>query len=247
MISCDFIASNAAHPPIAAAASLTRSRPASDPVGDDEHALAKKKTSPITIPKRIFILPPFKAQADESWEKCGPFLSHSVLGELQSGRMMSEAPKSSHRTKVAILLMIVPLLLAIGIRFWPSQSSKGFPDVSRILLVRTEVRGTAGKDLADTLTQAIRTNCDGKLGVAILPSTGTIEAPDKGASLAAMAKAHAADALLFTAITGDAGLIEVDLQLIRPDTGQILWRDAYQASQEKWPELSALAAQKLLQ
>ena len=136
------------------------------------------------------------------------------------------------RAKIAIVLMIVPLLLAIAIRYWPSSRAKSLPEISRIAMLAPEVHGEQKRqDVAGDLTAAIRDNCDGKENLRILASS----------------EGQAADALLQSAITLDAGLIEIDLQLVDPRTNRILWRDAYQAKQDHSTELMRTAAQSLLQ
>ena len=53
-------------------------------------------------------------------------------------------------------------------------------------------------------------------------------ADTKPADPAAIAQTYGADALLLSAITVDAGLIELDLQLVHAKTRKTLWRDTYQ-------------------
>ena len=133
--------------------------------------------------------------------------------------------------------MIVPLLAAIAIRYWPSAPAKGFPEISRIVMVHADLRGAQGRaDLAAALTAAIQETCNGKDNLRIVPPT----------HVESQVEVDSADALLQTAITLDAGLIELDLQLVHPRTGKILWRDAYQAKQSQSAELMRSAAQSLL-
>ena len=59
------------------------------------------------------------------------------------------------RAKIAIVLMIVPLIFAIAISYWPSPPAKGFPDISHIVMLRPELRG-AQNELAAALGAAIQ-------------------------------------------------------------------------------------------
>ena len=135
------------------------------------------------------------------------------------------------RAKIAIVLMIVPLLLAIAIRYWPSSRARSLSEISRIAMLAPEVHGQERQDVAGDLAAAIRDCGDGKENLRILASS----------------ESQAADALLQSAVTLDAGLIEIDLQLVDPRTNSILWRDAYQAKQDHSTELMRTAAQSLLQ
>ena len=139
------------------------------------------------------------------------------------------------RAKVAIVLMIVPLLAAIGIRYWPSAPPKGLPGISRIVMVDAVLYGAQDRgDLVNAFIAAIQECCNGKNNlIIVLPQANQSQFVDNP------------DALLQTAITLDAGLIEVDLQLVQPKTGKILWRDAFQAKQSRSAELMRSAAQSL--
>jgi len=89
-------------------------------------------------------------------------------------------------------------------------------------------------DLVNAFIAAIRECCNGKNNlIIVLPQANQSQFVDNP------------DALLQTAITLDAGLIEVDLQLVQPKTGKILWRDAFQAKQSRSAELMRSAAQSL--
>src|SRR5262245_47908472 len=130
------------------------------------------------------------------------------------------------RAKVAIVLMIVPLVLAIAIRYWPSPPARGFPEISHIVMLRPELRG-AQTELATALGAAIQEHCNGKENLRIVEIGPDVTVKPK-ADPAAIAQTYGADALLLSAITLDAGLIELDLQLVHAKTRKILWRDTYQ-------------------
>ena len=153
-----------------------------------------------------------------------------------------ERTASSLRTKIAIALMIVPLLLAIAIRYWPGRTGHGLPEISNVLLVRTELRGPGADAYVAPLMAAIRKSCDGVGNVRILPANdGPL--PAIADDLAAAAGEHHADALLVSAITTDAGLLEIDLQLLQPNDRRTLWKDAYQSAQAQSTDLIQYAAQ----
>jgi hypothetical protein len=137
------------------------------------------------------------------------------------------------RAKIAIVLMIVPLLAAIAVRYWPKHTGRGLSEVSRVVMQDPRlVGGPERTDLAAAWISAVRAECDGKDNLSIAtPSTAGGEG----------------DAVLQSAITLDAGLIEIDVQLVHPKTGKILWRDAYQARQTQTAELMRSAAQSVLQ
>src|SRR5262245_6935509 len=107
------------------------------------------------------------------------------------------------RAKVAIVLMIVPLLIAIAIGYWESSPREGFRDISSVVLARTDLRG-ASDDQASALAAAIRECCEGKENLRFITE-------------------GSADAVLQTTITEDAGLMELELRLVDFRTRKTLW------------------------
>src|SRR5262245_24606269 len=139
-------------------------------------------------------------------------------------------PKGMVRWIATIMLMIVPLLLAIALRYWPSHSSNGFPEILRVLVLEPKVIGPDHhRDLAAAFPETIRKHCEQIGGPIVLTPPAASDSPT--------------DALLQSVLTFDAGLVEVDLQLVSAETHKILWRNSYQGKQNQYMELLKLAAQ----
>jgi hypothetical protein len=133
------------------------------------------------------------------------------------------------RGKIAIVLMIVPLLVAIAIGYWESAPRNGYRNISRVAMLRVQLKNGAPDELAHKLIDAVREQCDGKDNLKIESD----------------AQADAADALIESTITQDAGIVELELRLIDAATRKVLWRQVYQTSQTQSAELMHNAAQAL--
>jgi hypothetical protein len=127
-------------------------------------------------------------------------------------------------------LMIVPLLIAAAIAYWPSRPAER--SVTQVFVLAT-VQGPNDVDnLADELSRTIAQALE-HAGVAV-----TIG--QKGSDAAQGA------ALLLTAMTVDAGIFQLDLQLIEPSTGRVLWKNSYQSPRDSYREMLKVAGNALV-
>jgi hypothetical protein len=133
------------------------------------------------------------------------------------------------RGKIAIVLMIVPLLVAIAIGYWESAPRSGFRNISRVAMLSVQLKNGAPGELARTWVNAVRQECDGKDNVKI----------ESGA------QTDGVDALVESSITQDAGLVELEVRLLDASTQRVLWRQVYQSSRTQSDQLMQSAARAL--
>src|SRR5206468_1429057 len=132
------------------------------------------------------------------------------------------------RGKIAIVLMIVPLLVAIAIGYWESASQKTFRSISRVAMLPVQLNNGAPDELARELTDAVH-EYNGKDNLRIESAADT----------------NSADAVIEATITRDAGIVSLELRLIESATRRVLWRKVYQSSAAQSAQLMQNAARAL--
>ena len=131
---------------------------------------------------------------------------------------------------IAAGLMIVPLLIAAAISYWPFRDAG--PPISSLAILPTKVYGPADLAyLADEVPMTISTNLAGVEGLDVRTPPN---ANDYGASV-----------VVLSAITVDAGIYELDLQVIEPRTRRVVWRNSYQSPRGLYPEMLRAASDGL--
>ncbi len=145
---------------------------------------------------------------------------------------------------IASALMIVPLLLAAVINYWPSTDMAG--TISSVVVLPAKVFGAA--DLAylgDAVSTAISRNLagTGDLKVEIPPTV--LEVERMNGDLNKLANAYQTSVLVITALTVDAGIFELDLQVIDSKTRRVIWKNAYQSPRNSYDEMIRAASDGL--
>lgn len=133
---------------------------------------------------------------------------------------------------IAAALIIVPLLLAAAVTYWPVESIS----VSTVVIPPTDVHSphdisALANEIPAALARHLRENP--KLQVQITQS-------DVGSK-----QAMGFDAVVITTLTEDAGIVQLNVQAVRPRSRKEIWSNAYQASRQQYSEMLRVAGEGL--
>ena len=127
---------------------------------------------------------------------------------------------------IAAALIVVPLLIAAVIAYWPAPPVS----VSTVLILAPDVHGrTDLSELAKDVPAALSKELAPKLKVRI--AEGNIDTNE----------AEAFDAVIVTILTEDAGIVQLNVQVVSPRTRTEIWKNAYQSPREKFRDLLGAA------
>ena len=141
--------------------------------------------------------------------------------------------------------MIVPVLIAATVSYWPSHNPSG-SEASLVLVLPTTVFGSSEvRDLAARVPESLSMQVGSVPGKQMKTAPTTIQVDPKKADYRKIGADYGADLLLLTAITGDAGLLQLNLQLLDARTQRVAWSNAYQSPQSKYSDLIRVAGEGL--
>lgn len=126
---------------------------------------------------------------------------------------------------IAAALIIVPLLIAAAVRYWPHTPA----GVSIVAIAPPKLYGS--DDLAvlgDKITVTLAMHLKEVAGLQVKLSS-----------------AETADVLVVTSLTSDSGLLQLDIQAIDRRTHKEIWQNAYQSPQARYSEMLEVAAEGL--
>jgi tetratricopeptide (TPR) repeat protein len=144
-------------------------------------------------------------------------------------------------------MIIFPILLTIVVRFWPKgDEPAAMSGVSRLVVVPAKVFGTAEPSyLGDAVARTLTAYLEQLPGLDTRPSPSSFDFEKAGGDYAEAKKAYAVDALVLTAITIDAGLYMLNVQVVDPDLQTVLWTNRYLGPREQYLELVREAGEGL--
>ena len=130
--------------------------------------------------------------------------------------------------RIAAALIVVPLIIAAVIAYWPTKPV----EITSVVIPPPGVHGRTdisdlAKELPDILAERLRMAPKLKVKVA---------EKDLGANEAA-----AFDAVIITTLTEDAGIVQLNVQLVNPRTRTEIWNNAYQSSQQQFQDMMRVA------
>ncbi len=133
---------------------------------------------------------------------------------------------------IAAALMIVPLLIAAAINYWPAESIS----VSTVVIPPPDVHSphdisVLANEIPAALSSALRENS--KFQVQI--TEGAVDSK----------QAMGFDAVVITTLTEDAGIVQLNVQAARPRSRKEIWSNAYQSSREQYSEMLRAAGKGL--
>ena len=129
---------------------------------------------------------------------------------------------------VAAALMVVPLLIAAAIAYWPAKAVR----VATVVIPPPDVHGRSdisglAKDVPAILAERLREAPKLKVKIA----ERNIDANE----------AAAFDAVIITTVTEDAGIIQLNVQVVTPRTRAEIWNNAYQSSHQQFRDMVSVA------
>lgn len=151
---------------------------------------------------------------------------------------------SRRKALAAAALMIMPLLLAAVISYWPGRNTTD--EISSVVVLPARVFGAL--DLAyltDAVPSTLSTHLAGIQGLETKVPPTSIEFERVGGDYNKIADAYGVNVLVLTAITADAGLFQLNLQVIDPRTRRVIWSNPYQGPRGKYLELIHAAGEGL--
>ena len=148
----------------------------------------------------------------------------------------------SDRIKVAVVISFV-LLPVIGIAILKYSPPPGIEKVSAISILPPRVIGDFQP--AEDVTTVFREALSGIEGVRIQPSPSPPQIADAGKDLKKLADAVGADALVVTVLTADAGIVQLDVQIVDPASGRVLYNNPYHSPRDQYPQMVRAAGTAL--
>ena len=129
---------------------------------------------------------------------------------------------------VAAALMVVPLLIAAAIAYWPAKAVR----VATVVIPPPDVHGRSdisglAKNVPAILAERLREAPKLKVKIA----ERNIDANE----------AAAFDAVIITTVTEDAGIIQLNVQVVTPGTRAEIWNNAYQSSHQQFRDMVSVA------
>ena len=129
---------------------------------------------------------------------------------------------------IAAALIVVPLLLAAAIAYWPVEPLA----VSSVIIPPPDTHGRSdiseiAKDVPAVLARQLREAQ--KLNVQIADKN--IDAKE----------AAAFDAVIITTLTEDAGILQLNVQVVSPRTHAEIWNNAYESPRQRFTEMLRVA------
>ena len=129
---------------------------------------------------------------------------------------------------VAAALMVVPLLIAAAIAYWPAKAVT----VATVVIPPPDVHGRSdisglAKNVPAILAERLREAPKLKVKIA----EKNIDANE----------AAAFDAVIITTVTEDAGIIQLNVQVVTPRTRAEIWNNAYQSSHQQFRDMVSVA------
>ncbi len=133
---------------------------------------------------------------------------------------------------IAAALIVVPLLIAAVIAYWPAKPV----EVTNVVITQPDVHGRGdiselAKDLPARLAEQLREAPKLKVQVA----EKNLDANE----------ATAFDAVIITTLTEDAGIVQLNVQVINPRTRTEIWNNAYQSPRQQFRDMVHVAGDGL--
>lgn len=157
--------------------------------------------------------------------------------------MHNEAPASRARTVLVIVLILLPLFLTITVKYLPALISQ--KKISAVSIVPPRLY--TPKEyyyLSEDVPKRLRDQMGDLRGVTLLPSPSA-DASAVGEDLAKVATGLGADALVVTSVTIDAGMMQLNVQIVDPFSKKILYNTPYESPLDRYPDMMRAAGSAL--
>ena len=129
---------------------------------------------------------------------------------------------------IAAALMAVPLLIAAAIAYWPAEPFA----VTSVVIPPTDPHGRSDiSTLAKEVPAALAKQLHEAQKLKIQIADKDIDAKE----------AAAFDAVIITTLTEDAGILQLNVQVVRPRTHEEIWTNAYESPRRQFTEMLRVA------
>lgn len=139
----------------------------------------------------------------------------------------------SDRIKViaVVAFILLPVIAIAVLKYTPRLN--GIQNVSSISILPTRVVGDfqPAQDVSTALYEAL----SNLKGVRIQPPPSTAQIADPGG----------VDALIVTVLTADAGIVQLDVQIVDAAYGRVLYNNSYHSPRDQYPQMLRAAATAL--
>lgn len=154
---------------------------------------------------------------------------------------------TDRRTILAAGMIVFPILLTIVVRFWPKgEEPVAMSAVSTTVVVPAKVFGAAEPSyLGDAVAATLTAYLDKMPGLKTKVPPSSFDFEKAGGDYVKAKQAYAVDALVLTAITIDAGLYMLNVQVVDPVAQTVLWANRYLGPRQQYLELVREAGEGL--
>ena len=145
---------------------------------------------------------------------------------------------------VAVALIVVPLVIAAAISYWPPGDAG--PPISSVIVLPAKIK--ASPDLAylsDAIAAALTKHLAGIPGIEVKVPPSSPEVELLKGDYSRLAGPSTAGAVVLSALTVDAGIYQLDLQILEPQTRRVIWSNSYQSSGVLYNEMIRAAGDGL--
>jgi hypothetical protein len=129
---------------------------------------------------------------------------------------------------IAAALMIVPLLIAAAISYWPAKAVA----VNTIVIPPPNVHGRSDiSELASELPAVLAEQLRQAPKLKVQIAEKNLDADE----------AVAFDAVIITTLTEDAGIVQLNVQVVSPRTRTEIWNNTYQSPRQQFRDMMRVA------
>lgn len=153
---------------------------------------------------------------------------------------MSQTPPSRTKSVLVIIMILLPLAITAIVKYRPEFT--GQPTVASLAILHPRLLvPDEFKYLDEDVVKRMRELLADIRGVTLKETPPGADTP-VGADLAKAAKAVQAEALLVSTVTIDSGLVQLNLLVVEPQSGRLLFNTPYQSSVDRYPDMMRAAA-----
>jgi hypothetical protein len=133
---------------------------------------------------------------------------------------------------IAAALIILPLIIAAAIAYWPTKPV----EVRSVVILPPDVHGRSDiSDLAEELPALLAEQLRQLPKLKLQIAETNLDSSE----------AAAFDAAIITTLTEDAGIVQVNLQVVNPQTRTEIWNNAYQSPRQQFRDMMRVAGGSL--
>ena len=129
---------------------------------------------------------------------------------------------------IAAALIVLPLIIAAAIAYWPTKPV----EVRSVVILPPDVHGRS--DISDVAAELPALLAE---QLRQLPKLN-VQIAEKNLD---STEAAAFDGAIITTLTEDAGIVQLNVQVVNPRTRTEIWNNAFQSSQQQFQDMMRVA------